>query len=123
LLNVLVLDPSSLSIQNLYAYANYLEKQQLENSEYWLSFWKKLLQPLVTASLVIIAVSFIFGPLREVTMGYRIFTGVIVGIIFRTSQDLLGPASLVYGFSPLLAVSFPMLVCFVVGFYLLRRSN
>ena len=123
LLNVLVLDPSALSIQNLYAYATYLEEQQLENSEYWLSFWRKLLQPLITAGLVIIAVSFIFGPLREVTMGYRIFTGVIVGIVFRTAQDLLGPASLVYGFSPLFAVSLPMIVCFGVGFYLLRKSN
>jgi len=121
LLNVLVLTPDALSIQNLYSYAQYLQQQELDSSEYWLAFWKKLLQPLATASLVLIAVSFIFGPLREVTMGQRIFTGVIVGIVFRTSQDLLGPASLVFGFSPLIAVALPLVVCGGVGIYLLRK--
>ncbi len=121
LLNVLVLTPDALSIQNLYSYAQYLQQQELDNSEYWLAFWKKLLQPLATASLVLIAVSFIFGPLREVTMGQRIFTGVIVGIVFRTSQDLLGPSSLVFGFSPLIAVALPVVVCAGIGVYLLRK--
>jgi len=123
LLNVLVLEADALSIQNLYSYANYLAGQGLNSAEYWLAFWKKLLQPFVTASLVLIAVSFIFGPLREVTMGYRIFMGVIVGIVFRTVQDLLGPASLVFGFSPLLAVSVPMFACLLLGLWMLRKAN
>ncbi|GAA5317864.1 MAG: LPS export ABC transporter permease LptG [Candidatus Pelagadaptatus aseana] len=123
LLNVLVLSPEALSIADLYSYSNYLNQQGLQNKEYRLAFWKKLLQPLATASLVLIAVSFVFGPLREVTMGFRIFTGVIVGIVFRTSQDLLGPSSLVFGFPPLLGVAIPLLFCFVIGFVLLRRAN
>ncbi len=121
LLNVLVLEPDALSAQNLYSYANYLRQQGLDDNEYRLSFWKKLLQPLAIASLVLIAVSFIFGPLREVTMGYRVFTGVIVGIVFQTTQDLLGPSSLVFGFPPILAVGLPILLCAGVGLLLLRR--
>ncbi len=122
LLNILVLEPDALSIQNLYSYASYLQQQGLDSKQYWLSFWKKLLQPLATASLVLIAVSFIFGPLREVTTGYRIFMGVIVGIVFRMSQDLLGPSSLVFGFSPLIAVLLPIGVCVLFGVLLLRRQ-
>ncbi len=123
LLNVLVLPPEALSIQKLYSYSRYLEDQGVDSNEYWLIFWQKVMQPLATASLVIIAISFIFGPLREVTTGFRIFSGVIVGIVFRTSQDLLGPASLVFGFSPLVAVAIPIVICFVVGFALLQRSR
>ncbi|GAB3093512.1 LPS export ABC transporter permease LptG [Aestuariicella hydrocarbonica] len=123
LLNVLVLEPDALSIQDLYSYSKYLQQQDIESSQYQLAFWKKLLQPLATASLVLIAVSFVFGPLREVTMGYRIFTGVIVGIVFRTSQDLLGPASLVFGFPPLMAVLIPVLICAAIGILLLRKAN
>lgn len=123
LLNVLVLPPDALSIESLYTYASYLDLQTVDSSEYWLAFWKKVMQPLVTASLVLIAISFIFGPLREVTMGYRIFSGVIVGIVFRTSQDLMGPSSLVFGFSPLLAVAIPVLVCFLIGIVLLQRTR
>lgn len=123
LLNVLVLNPEALSVYSLYNYSNYLAQQGLENKEYRLSFWKKLMQPLATASLVLIAISFVFGPLREVTMGFRIFTGVIVGIVFQTSQDLLGPSSLVFGFPPVLGVSLPLLICFLIGFILLKRAN
>lgn len=123
ILNVLVLPPESLSIQNLFRYANYLDKQEVNASRYWLAFWQKTLQPLVTASLVIIAISFIFGPLRDVSVGFRIFSGVIVGIVFSTSQKLLGPSSLVFGFPPLLAVATPLILCFGYGLHLLRKAN
>lgn len=122
LLKVLALKPEELPMERLYTYASYLDKQGLDSGEYHLSFWKKALQPLATASLVMIAISFIFGPLRQVTTGFRVFSGVIVGIIFRTSQDLLGPLSLIMGFSPLYAVLLPILVCFLIGVLLLRRS-
>lgn len=123
LLSLLVLSPDGLSIQSLYRYSNYLTEQGLDASQYRLSFWQKILQPLATASLVLIAVSFVFGPLREVTMGYRIFTGVIVGIVFQTTQDLLGPSSLVFGFEPFIAVLAPIAFCSGIGFYLLRKAN
>ena len=40
------------------------------------------MQPLVTAALVLMAISFIFGPLRSVTLGQRVFTGVLVGFLY-----------------------------------------
>lgn len=122
ILDVLVLPPEDLPLRRLYYYGHYLEKQNQDAKEYWLAFWQKVLQPLATASLVMIAISFIFGPLRQVTMGFRIFSGVIVGIIFRTSQDLLGPSSVIFGFSPLLAVALPIGVCLLIGMAMLRRS-
>lgn len=123
LLDVLVLRPEELPIQRLHTYTNYLERQGQDAGEYLLAFWQKALQPLAIASLVMIAISFVFGPLRSVTMGFRIFTGVMVGIVFRTTQDLLGPSSLIFGFPPLLAVLLPVVGCLVVGLLLLRRSN
>ena len=58
----------------------------------------------------------------QVTLGQRVFTGVLVGFIFRIAQDLLGPSSLVFGFSPLLAVVVPAGICALAGFFLLRRA-
>jgi lipopolysaccharide export system permease protein len=123
LLAILVQDSDHLSMSRLYHYIDYLSEQNIESSRYQLSFWNKILQPLAIISLVLIAVSFIFGPLREVTMGYRIFSGVVVGIIFQLAQRLLGPTSLVYGFSPLIAVAIPIAVCFLVGLVLLSRNR
>ncbi len=123
LLNVLVLNPSNLSIQSLYYYMNYLKGQKIENSDYSLSFWQKALNPLATVSLVLIAISFIFGPLRSVTMGQRVFTGVMIGVAFFIAQRLFGPSSLVFGFSPLFAVLIPIIVCVTIGVFLLKRSH
>ncbi|MBB3062986.1 LPS export ABC transporter permease LptG [Microbulbifer rhizosphaerae] len=115
--------PSDLSTRNLWSYGQFLDRKGEDSGRYWLEFWKKLLQPLTIASLVMVAISFIFGPLREVTTGLRVFTGVIVGIVFQTVQDMLGPSSLVFGFPPFIAVLLPILMCFAVGWWLLRRAR
>ena len=98
LLNTVIMEPDNLPITGLWQYAHYLNDQGLNANRYWLAFWVKILQPLVTAALVLMAISFVFGPLRSVTLGQRVFTGVVVGFVFRIAQDLLGPASLVFGF-------------------------
>ncbi len=123
LLNTVIMDPDTLPISGLWQYAHYLNEQGLNASRYWLAFWVKVLQPLVTAALVLMAISFVFGPLRSVTLGQRVFTGVLVGFVFRIAQDLLGPASLVFGFTPIVAVVLPALICAIFGLWLLRRAG
>ena len=118
-----ILPPDSLSIASLYQYINFLDQQSVENAQYKLAFWSKVLQPLVIVGLVLIGISFVFGPLRDSTMGFRIFIGVVIGVSFRIIKDMLGPFSIVFGFSPLLAVLLPVVFCVSVGLYLLRRSG
>lgn len=122
-LSVLILKPDDLSISGLYTYSRYLKEQDLNASEYMMAFWKKVLQPLTTGVLVLVAISFVFGPLRSVTMGFRVFSGVIVGLVFKYAQDLLGPSSLVFGFNPIYATLIPVIVCFLAGILLLRRAR
>lgn len=123
LLSVLMLKPDNLSITGLYTYSNYLKEQDLNASEYMMAFWKKVLQPITTGVLVLVAISFVFGPLRSVTMGFRVFSGVIVGLLFKYAQDLLGPSSLVFGFNPIYATLIPIIVCFLAGIYLIRKAG
>ncbi len=122
-LSVLVVKPDHLSISGLYTYARYLSEQDLNAAEYMVSFWKKILQPLSTAVLVMVAISFVFGPLRSVTMGFRVFSGVVVGLLFKYVQDLLGPSSIVFGFDPILASLVPIVICFMFGVFLLKRAG
>ncbi|MGB1837368.1 MAG: LPS export ABC transporter permease LptG [Marinobacter adhaerens] len=122
-LSVLIVKPENLSMTGLYTYATYLGEQSLNASRYWLAFWKKALMPLGTAVMVLVAISFIFGPLRSVTMGFRVFTGLLVGLLFKYMQDFLGPMSLVYGFNPMLAVLVPIAVSAVAGGILMRRAG
>ncbi len=123
LLALVVVEPGQLTITDLYRYSRYLQQQGLDSEDYQLALWRKLLQPAAVGALVLVAISFIFGPLRDGTMGFRIFAGVIVGIVFQMSQDLLGPASMVFGFPPLYAALAPILLCLAAGLLLLSRTR
>lgn len=114
-------DPENLTLQELKQYATFLSDQGRNGQRYELEFWKKALQPLVIISLVLMAMSFVFGSLRQVSMGQRVFFGVLVGIVFHTIQGIAGTSSLVFGFSPLMAVLTPLMLCSLVGMLFLLR--
>jgi lipopolysaccharide export system permease protein len=121
LLSVLLVDPDEQSISGLYQFAQYFEAEDLDSDTYYLAFWKKLLQPLSTLALVVLAISFVFGPLREATMGARVFVALGIGLVFTILQRMMEPASLLYGFDPLLAVLVPILMCASLGLFLMRK--
>jgi lipopolysaccharide export system permease protein len=122
LLQVLIVNPDRMAMRDLYRYASRFERQGLDAAPYYLALWKKLLQPLATAVLVLLAISFIFGPLREATMGSRVFTAISVGLAFTILQRLVHSVSLVYQLSPLLAVLAPLLLCGLFGLVFIRRA-
>ncbi|MET0378344.1 MAG: LPS export ABC transporter permease LptG [Spongiibacteraceae bacterium] len=121
LLNILVLEPRDLSISGLWRYVRFLREQGSNAGEYELAFWNKVLLPLAIVSLILVAASIVFGPLRQSTMGYRVFVGVLIGVVFRVSQDMLAPASLVFGFAPILASAVPIGLSLLAGAFMLRR--
>lgn len=120
-LSLVTMEPETLSLTRLYRYASYMKQQGLDSAAYFLEFWKKALAPFATLSMVLIACSFIFGPLRSVTMGLRILAGVMAGLLFRYIQDFLGYVSLIYDFSPVLAAGLPIAVCLLLGGVALSR--
>ena len=121
-LSVVIVSPRDMSISGLYRYASYLDEQGLNSDRYMLSFWRKVTQPLSTFALVILGISFIFGPLRSVTPGYRIFSGIIVGMIYKYAEELLSPASIVLGFEPALASIIPIGGSLILGLLLMRKA-
>ena len=121
LLNILVLPPDTLSITDVYQFAQYRDQQNLESHEYWLGFWQRILQPVTILALVLVGMSFIFGSLREATMGSRIALSVIVGFFVWVNMSMFGTLSTLQGFSPLIAVLTPTFICGAVGVFLLAR--
>jgi lipopolysaccharide export system permease protein len=121
--NEILVQPERMSIAALREKMTFLEEQSLDASAYELGFWAKVLQPLVIVSLLLIAISFVFGPLRESSMSLRVFTGLLFGIGLKFVQDLLAPASLVYGFHPFLAIILPVLVCAGIASLQLHRAH
>lgn len=122
LLQVLIVDADRMAISDLFRYARFFDAQEQDASQYYLSFWKKVLQPLTTAVLVLVAISFIFGPLRDSTMGSKLFVAISFGLLFVILQNLINTVSLVYQLPPLGAVLLPIALSALIGGWLLRRA-
>lgn len=123
LLSILSMEPKHLALKDLMQYSQFLNQSGLDAAPYELAFWKKTLQPIATLVLVFLAISFIFGSARSVTLGQRVLVGVLVGLAFNYAQEVLAPASSVFGFTPLFAYLLPILVCIAGGAWMLRKAG
>lgn len=121
-LAVVTVKPEELSLSGLYDYVTYLKASEQDASRYDLALWRKVTQPFSIAVMMLMALSFIFGPLRSVTMGARILSGVIAGFTFYISSEFFGPLSIVYGLPPALGAMAPSVVFLVIAVMLLRRK-
>ncbi len=121
-LAVVTVKPEELSLSGLYDYVSYLKASEQDASRYELAFWRKMTQPFSIAVMMLMALSFIFGPLRSVTMGARILSGVVAGFTFYISSEFFGPLSLVYNIPPTIGAIMPSIAFLTIAVMLLRRK-
>jgi lipopolysaccharide export system permease protein len=121
-LAVVTVKPEELSLEGLYEYVSYLKASEQDPSRYELAFWRKVTQPLSIGVMMLMALSFIFGPLRSVTMSARILSGVIAGFTFYISSEFFGPLSLVYNIPPIFGAIMPSFVFLLIAIFLLQRK-
>lgn len=122
-LGVVTVKPESLSIEGLNDYIEYLEVNKQETSHYDLALWRKVMQPLTVAVMMLLALSFVFGPLRSVSMGARLVMGVITGFAFHLSNAAFGPISLVYQVPAFVGAILPSLLFFTIAVYFLNKRT
>lgn len=115
--------PEDLAPTQLIEYIRYLSSTAQVPKPYVLALWQKIAAPFALISLVVIACSFIFGPLRQQSVGFRLVIALFIGLGFRYLQDFLSYASLVYSPSPAWFVLLPIVLYFGLGAYLLNRAK
>lgn len=115
LLAVVVVDPESLAMGELLTYIAYLERNALDSQRYRLALWIKVATPLATLTMLILTIPLVFGSLRSVNAGQRIFIGVMIGITFFLGNNLLNHVGLVYGLPPALSALLPTLIVLTIA--------
>jgi lipopolysaccharide export system permease protein len=120
-LSVVSLKPEALSIQGLWEYIAYLKNGRQDTVRYELAMWRKIFQPLTVAVMMMLALSFVFGPLRSVTMGARILLGIITGFGFYLAEQVFGPVALVFKMPPVLGALLPPVIFSAIAYALLQR--
>ena len=122
-LGVVKIKPERMPLSELYDYLNYLENNQQNASRYELAFWRKIFQPLNVAVMLLLALSFIFGPLRSVTMGARVILGILTGFSFFLFDRIFGSMSLVYEIPATLGAFAPTFVFCLIALKLLSKKQ
>lgn len=122
-LGVVSVKPELLSFSGLWSYLAYLKQNEQDTSHYELALWRKIMQPVTLAVMLLVALSFIFGPLRSVSMGARIVMGVITGIVFHLSDKIFGPIVMVYQIPAVVGAVLPSLLFALFAIYLLKRRT
>jgi lipopolysaccharide export system permease protein len=119
---LLILPPDSMPPVALYQYVRDLERRHQPAELYAQTLWAKIDIPLAMAAMILIAVPFVFGPLRTHGTGQRIMVGAMIGIVFSLVQQTASYLGLLYALSPALTATLPSLALMAVALYLVRRA-
>ncbi|MCK3654681.1 lipopolysaccharide ABC transporter permease LptG [Pasteurellaceae bacterium Macca] len=123
-LGIVSLKPESLSISGLADYVGFLKETGQDSKRFEITFWRKVFQPISMAVMMLLAISFIFGPLRSSTMGAKVVIGIIAGFAFYVSNIVFGNLSLVASWLPVpLGALTPSLLCVAIVWWLLSKKR
>lgn len=114
-------EPYEMNLEQLYRYIKIEHKEHQSVVRYELAYWQRWFQPFVSCVMVFLAIPFIFGPLRESSMGARIVMGTLLGFGFHMLNKFFGSASLVYQFSPIIGAAGPAVIFSLIAFAMMRR--
>ena len=116
-------DPNQMSIKELYADTIYRSSHGFSPDQISYAFWVRLFQPLTSLVMIWLGVPFVFGSLRDASMGYRIVIGILIGFVIYIVNQMIGPLCMIYQMPPWLAAAVPIAMLFLFGMYLLKRSR
>ena len=123
-LGIVSLKPESLSISGLADYVGFLKDTGQDAKRFEITFWRKLYEPLAMAVMMLLAISFIFGPLRSSAMGLKIVIGVIAGFSFYVANIVFGNLTLVVSWLPVaISALIPSIVCILIVWWLLSKKR
>lgn len=110
-----------LSLVGLWNTIRYREANHLETKLVELTFWGKIAQPFVTLIMILLAVPFVFGPLRNASMGLRLLAGLLVGFSFYIMTQLFVHSAISEWLSPVWVVILPILLVLALALISIQR--
>jgi len=120
MMSVFLVQPGQLPLLQLKKYIEHLRLNAQDTRAYELAYWGKVVLPLSTAVMLILAVPFVFSSVRAGSLGRNLFLGIMVGLGFFVLNKALGYIVLVYGVHPFIGATLPTLL-FLGGALILYR--
>ena len=116
-------EPKEFSTWQLFRRVQFLSNNDLSADIYEVELYQRIMKPLTLIAMIILALPFVFGSLRDSSLGRKIFTGVVISLFFELSSRLGGMISLRFDLNHLLSASLPTIVVFALAIFMLRRVS
>lgn len=121
LLKIVVVNPDNLSLYDLAMYVEFLKENQQKSQLYEMSFWGRVLTPLVIFTMLLVSTPFVIGVKRGVSAATRILIGVVIGMGFNVLDMTISHVGLIYNLNPPLVAFIPSLLVLSVAIYAIRK--
>jgi len=123
LIDSLEKEPEDLSTLTLFKQIRFLSDNKLRSGIFEVELYKRLIQPVTLIAMILLAMLFIFGSTRDVTLGRKIFFGVTLGLSFEMLSRVASAMALGLDFNPLLSSILPSIIVMVVSLvFLIQKS-
>jgi lipopolysaccharide export system permease protein len=96
-IEVSVIDTNSMSIPMLREYIRYLEANGLQAGRYEMAMWQRIANVAAVPAMLLLALPFVFGPLRSGGNSARFVVGFLIGILYILGKGALADGAQVYG--------------------------
>jgi len=110
LLAVLLVKPDQMSAWRLYSFAQHLKENKQKALRYEIAFWTKVLYPIAVLVMMILALPFAYYQRRQGGVGAKLFTGIMLGLVFHFMNRLFGHLGLLNDWPALLSAVLPTVV-------------
>ncbi|HZI84550.1 MAG TPA: LPS export ABC transporter permease LptG [Casimicrobiaceae bacterium] len=108
ILTVYQVAPEKLELGTLYDNIRVLGHNQQKTSRFEIAFWNKLFYPAAVIVMMVLAIPFAYFQRRAGGMGFRIFVGTILGLVFFLIGRLFAYIGVINDWPPLFSAAFPV---------------
>ena len=112
---VLLVTPERMSIVALAQYIQHLSANRQRTDRYQIALWNKVFYPLAILVMMALALPFAYLHVREGGVSLKIFTGVMIGVVFYMLNKLFGHLGLLNTWPPVVVAALPSLVVLSVA--------
>ena len=123
LIDSLEKDPKDLSAWTIFKQIQFLSDNKLQSGIFEVELYKRLIKPITLIAMILLAMLFIFGSTRDVTLGRKIFFGVALGLSFEMLSRIASAIALSFDINPLASAILPSLLVLIVAITLLIKKS
>lgn len=123
MINLASMEPENLSIWELNRLVGFMQENDLASQRYEVAMWVRLFAPLSIGGMLLLALPFVFGSLRDAGAGARVMFGALIGIAFYLVNNVFARMGLLYDIPPAVSAATPALLVFVLWWLMMRRVH